>query len=203
MRKLIIAALVTSGLALTGCATVLPMVLGSVVQQGIGAAVGVATRGSASGRQLDTLPSGADLSLAGQDLITTASERFGSTALSQAQAAPTYLIAKRFVGMAPPPPQGAGPNWVPPTPTALLMRQPDGWMVATATGWRAAKADAAAELDRIFSNPQFWSESAYIPPCPDYGASVLLLKVPGRAETVRKSTCSSVAEKAVFAALGA
>jgi hypothetical protein len=76
-------------------------------------------------------------------------------------------------------------------------------MVATAMGWRAAKAEAMAELDRVLSNPQFWSESAYVPPCPDYGASLLLLKLPAKAETVRQSTCTSVAKKAVFAALGA
>jgi hypothetical protein len=76
-------------------------------------------------------------------------------------------------------------------------------MVATPAGWRPAKADAAAELNRIFVNPQFWSEPASVPPCPDYGASLLLLKLPGRAETVRNSTCTSIAEKAVFAALGA
>lgn len=153
-------------------------------------------------RPLDSLPAGANLALSRQDLMATASERFGAAALSQARATPAYLIAKRFAGMAPPPPQNAGPNWAPPTPIALLMKQSDGWMVATTTGWRPAKADAAAELDRVFSNPQFWSEPAYIPPCPDYGASLLLLKLPGKAETVRKSTCFSVSEKAVFAALG-
>lgn len=42
MRKLMIPTLIAGGLALSGCASVLPMVLGTVVQQGIGAA----TRGS-------------------------------------------------------------------------------------------------------------------------------------------------------------
>jgi hypothetical protein len=155
------------------------------------------------GRSLDSLPAGANLTLARQDLIATASERFGTAALSQARVAPAYLVAKRFQGMAPPPPPDAGPDWVPPSPAALLRRKADSWMVATATGWRPANANAAAELDRVFSNPQFWTEPAYVPPCPDYGASLLLLKLPGRGETVRKSTCTSLAEKAVFAALSA
>jgi outer membrane protein TolC len=45
MRKLLVPILVGSGLTLSGCATVLPMVLGTVLQQGVGAAVGAATRG--------------------------------------------------------------------------------------------------------------------------------------------------------------
>ena len=44
MRKLTTAILVTSGLAVSGCATVLPMVLSTVVSQGVGAAVGAAKR---------------------------------------------------------------------------------------------------------------------------------------------------------------
>ena len=44
MRKLMTPILVMSGLAISGCATVLPMVLSSVVQQGVGAAMGAAKR---------------------------------------------------------------------------------------------------------------------------------------------------------------
>jgi hypothetical protein len=152
---------------------------------------------------LDTDPGGDDLALTRTDLLATASARYGRQALGEALAASAYLIAKRFAGMAPPPPEGAGPDWVPPTPSALLMKGPDGWMVATGGGWRPAASDAAAELDRALADPRFWSEPAFIPPCPDYGSSVLLLKMPGREATVRKSTCTSAAEKAVFAALAA
>ncbi len=157
----------------------------------------------AIGRPLDTLPGGADLALVRDDLVSTAADRFGRQALDQALAGPAYLIAKRFAGMSPPPPPGAGPDWVPPTPAALLLRRPEGWRVATGDGWRPAKPDAAAELDRVLADPSFWREPAAIPPCPDYGASLLLLKVPGRAATTRRSSCTSVAEKAVFAALRA
>jgi hypothetical protein len=138
-----------------------------------------------------------------EDLIATASDRWGLEALAEARAAPTYLIAKRFAGMAPPPPPGAGPDWVVPTPAALLMRRPQGWLVATESGWRAAKAEAAAEIDKVLNDPRFWSEPTTNAPCPDSGASLLLLKAAGKAETVRRSYCSSVADKAVFAALGA
>ncbi len=48
MRKLMILVLVTSGLATSGCATVLPMVLSTVVQHGVGEAVGAAKRAGAS-----------------------------------------------------------------------------------------------------------------------------------------------------------
>ena len=154
-------------------------------------------------RPLDILPGGSSLALVRQDLLATAADRFGSEALDEAVAAPTYLVAKRFAGMAPPPPPDAGPGWRPPTPAALLVRRRDGWSVATPTGWRPADPEAAAELDQVLADPRFWSEPASIPPCPDYGASLLLLKAQGRAETVRNSACTSVSEKAVFAALRA
>jgi hypothetical protein len=83
------------------------------------------------------------------------------------------------------------------------MKRSEGWVVATGSGWRPAKPDAAAVVDQVIGDRRFWSEPAFIPPCPDYGASLLLLKITGRAIAIRKSTCTSVAEKAVFAALQA
>lgn len=153
------------------------------------------------GRPLDSLPAGADLSLVRQDLIASASERFGSHALYDARATSTYLIAKRFAGMAPPPPPGAAPNWMPPTPTVLLIKRPEGWMVASRSGWRRAKPEAAIELDRMLADRKFWIERPRILACPDYGATLLLLKMQGKAETVRKSTCPDIAEKIALAAL--
>ena len=105
--------------------------------------------------------------------------------------------------MAPPPPTGADVNWIPTPAAAMLIRRAEGWMVATRTGWRPADADAAAELDRIIADPGFWSEPVYTPPCPDFGASLLLLKTPAHAETVRNSTCMSNASRMVEAALRA
>jgi len=158
---------------------------------------------TAGGRPLDTLPAEADLTRVRQDLLATAGERFGATAVTEARGASTHLVVKRFVGMAPPPPPGAGVDWRPTPAAALLVRRAEGWMVATATGWRRADQEAADELDRIIAEPAFWSEPAYTPPCPDFGASLLLLKVPARDETVRNSTCMSQASRIVEAALRA
>ena len=155
----------------------------------------------ASGRPLDTLPGDADLVRVRDDLLATAADRFGAAALSEARAAPAHLVVKRFVGMAPPPPPGAGADWKLTPAAALLVRRADGWMVAAGTGWRRADQEAAAELDTIIADPTFWSEPAYTPPCPDFGASLLLLKAPRHSETVRNSTCTSRASRIVEAAL--
>lgn len=152
---------------------------------------------------LRALPAGDDLALVREDLAATVVSRFGADALRLAEAAPTYLVVKRFAGMPPPPPPGAPSNWTPPTPTALLMKRSDGWMVATATGWRPARDEPAGALDALLRDDRFWQEPATVPPCPDYGASLLRLKVPGRPETIRKSACTSVAEQLVMAGLRA
>ena len=154
-------------------------------------------------RPLEVLPTGFDAALVRSDLLATAREHYGAAAVERALSSPGQLVVKRFAGMAPPPPPGAGPDWRPPTPSALLVRENNGWQVATETGWRAARSEAAAELDTLLADPRFWSEPAYVPPCPDAGASLLLLKLPGRAEAVRNSTCTSLAERLVSAALRA
>src|SRR5215212_6523749 len=110
-----------------------------------------------SGRPLDTLPGDADLARAREDLLATAADRFGAAALSEARAAPAHLVVKRFVGMAPPPPPGAGADWKLTPAAALLVRRAEGWVVATGTGWRRADQEAAAELDTIIAHPAFWS----------------------------------------------
>jgi hypothetical protein len=163
----------------------------------------VATPQTAAARPLDTLPTETSLTVVRQDLLVTAEERFGAALLDAARKGPTHLIVKRFVGMAPPPPPGADVNWIPTPAAAMLLRRAEGWMAATRTGWRPANADAAAELDQIIGDPGFWTEPAYTPPCPDFGASLLLLTAPGEAETVRNSTCMSNASRLVEAALRA
>jgi hypothetical protein len=156
-----------------------------------------------SARPLDVFPGDAELTRVREDLLATASDRFGTATLAEARAAPAHLVVKRFVGMAPPPPPGAGADWRPTPAAALLVRRAEGWMVATGSGWRRADAEAASELDRIIADVAFWSEPAYTPPCPDFGASLLLLKVPGHNETVRNSMCMSQASRIVEAALRA
>ena len=185
--RLAFAALILAGVA--ACATPVP-----------GPA---ATADAAIDRPLDTLPAQAEPTLVREDLLATAADRFGAAMLSEARAAPTHLIVKQFMGIAPPPPPGAGVDWRPTPAAALLVRRAGGWMVAAGTGWRRADPDAAAELDRTIADPGFWSEAAYTSPCPDFGASLLLLKVLGKAETVRNSTCMSRASRMVEAALRA
>ena len=186
--QLALAALVLAGVA--GCAAPAPT-------------PDPVTADSGNPRPLDILPAEADLARVRADLLATAADRFGAAALSEARAAPTHLAVKRFVGMAPPPPPGAGADWRPMPAAALLVRRAQGWMAATGNGWRRADADAAIELDAIIADPAFWSEPAYTPPCPDFGASLLLLTVPGHSETVRNSTCMSRASRMVEAALRA
>jgi hypothetical protein len=161
------------------------------------------TTAEANSRPLDTLPGDADLARVREDLLATAADRFGAAALSEARAAPAHLVVKRFVGMAPPPPPGAGADWKLTPAAALLARRAEGWMVATGSGWRRADAEAASELDQLIADAAFWSEPAYTPPCPDFGASLLLLKTPGHSESVRNSMCTSGASRMVEAALRA
>lgn len=164
---------------------------------------GSGTAEAVSDRPLEVLPAEAGPALVRRDLLATAADRFGAAALAEARAAPTHLIVKRFAGMAPPPPPGAGMDWRPVPQAALLARRTAGWMVADDGGWRPADPGAAAELDRILVARAFWSEPAYTPPCPDFGASLVLLKAPGRPETVRNSTCMSRTADLVQAALRA
>lgn len=85
----------------------------------------------------------------------------------------------------------------------MLIREGSSWLAATLDGWRPANAEAVAELDHLLGDPRLWSEPSYTPPCPDFGANLLLLKVPGKPETVRNSLCISQAARVVEAALRA
>lgn len=152
-------------------------------------------------RPVETLPAGFDPVLVRSDLIATARNRYSQQAVDRALSSSTFLIVKRFAGMAPPPPPGAGPDWSAPTPSAMLIREGEQWLVATADGWRPADARAAAEIDALVAGGRLWSESGHVPPCPDFGASNLLLRVPGKAETVRKAQCTSAAASLVETAL--
>lgn len=157
----------------------------------------------ASGRPLETLPAGARLADVEADLLATARERFGAAAVDRALSSPIHLIAKRFAGMAPPPPPGAGAGWRPPTPSVLLYKESGTWWVATAGGWRQARAAASGELDLILGDRAFWSDPATVPACPDFGASNLLIKFPERARVVRSHQCISATSRAVGEALQA
>ena len=154
-------------------------------------------------RPLDTLPANARLSEVEADLLATARERYGDARIDRALAMPDHLIVKRFAGMAPPPPPGAGADWRPPTPSALLTKQSGRWLVATPDGWREANREATAEIDALLATEDFWNESASVPACPDFGASNLLLKVPSRARIVRSHQCTSATTRVIEAAFRA
>jgi hypothetical protein len=154
-------------------------------------------------RPLETLPGEAGPADAEADLLATARERYGSAALERALAAPTHVIVKRFAGRAPPPPPGAAPDWRPPTPSAMLIKEDGRWLAATPDGWRGANPEATAEIEAAIAGREFWSEPATNLPCPDAGALLLLLEAPTRERTVRLSRCTSIAQQIVLAALRA
>ena len=138
-----------------------------------------------------------------EDLLVTARDRFGETAVRQALAAPSHVIVKRFPGMPPPPPPGAGADWRPTNPVALLAKEGDRWFAATARGWREADAVATAVIEDTLTSEAFRVEPERIGPCPDYGASLLLAKVPGRQREVRSAHCTSQTDKIAYEALRA
>lgn len=152
---------------------------------------------------LETLPPGIELERIEQDLLATARDRFGENAVRQALAAPSHVIVKRFPGMPSPPPPNAGADWRPTIPTALLAKEGDRWFAATARGWREADAVATAVIEDTLTSETFRVEPERIGPCPDYGASLLLAKVPGRQREVRSAQCTSQTDKVVYEALRA
>ena len=141
------------------------------------------------------------------DLKTTAKERFGDGYYARAITSPTYLFAKHYVGLPPPPiAQPDGSYKYPPPPMAMLIRDASGWQVATATGYRQARPDKAAAIDAILGDKAFWAEPAWSQPgCTDAGGSLLMLKVPQRARIVRQGACGATqrTERLVFLALEA
>lgn len=137
------------------------------------------------------------------DLLGTARERYGEAALARALNSSTYLIAKRYVGFPPPPPPGAGADWKPPSPSALMLKEGGAWLVATTEGWRQARPEVATELNGILAARSFWDEPPLIPACPDYGSANLLLKMPGHQRMVRSAYCVGETDRAVSAALRA
>ena len=152
-------------------------------------------------KPLEALLPGIELEQVEEDLLVTARDRFGETAVRQALAAPSHVIVKRFPGRPPQPPADAGPDWRPMIPVALLAKEGDTWFAATARGWREADAVATSEIEDTLTSGAFRVEPDRIGPCPDYGASLLLAKVPGRQREVRSAWCTSQTDKVVYEAL--
>lgn len=154
-------------------------------------------------RPLEALPPGVGLKLVEQDLLVTARDRFGETAVRQALAAQSHVIVKRFPGRPPEPPADAGRDWRPTLAVALLAKEGERWFAATPRGWREADAVATAVIEETLTSEAFRVEPEQIGPCPDYGTALLLAKVPGRLREVRSAGCASQADKVVYEALRA
>ena len=138
------------------------------------------------------------------DLLTTARVRFGEPAVRRALGSPAYLFAKHYPGMMPPPPPNAGSNWrYPDVPMSILIRANGQWLAATPSGFRRANMEAVKGIETILNDRQFWAEPEWgRPGCTDAGASIFMLKVPGRTEIIRRGVCgpAPLGERLVFQA---
>jgi hypothetical protein len=137
------------------------------------------------------------------NLLATARERYGEANVRRALAAPTYLFAKLYHGMLPPPAPGAPPYQPPMT---LLIRENGQWLAASADGFRPAAPAAMAPVDALLADSAFWAAPEWSDQrCPDAGATMLMLKVPGRPEVIRSGNCGNArpTEQLVYEALGA
>jgi len=88
----------------------------------------------------------------------------------------------------------------------MLIRENGQWLAATATGFRPVKPEKAARIDAVLADPAFWAEPAWAQPgCTDAGGSLLMLKVPQRAQIVRQGACGATqrTERLVFFSLDA
>jgi hypothetical protein len=138
-----------------------------------------------------------------RELLVTARERFGEATVRRALATPTYIFAKFYHGMLPPP-QPGDPPYKP--PMALLVRDNGKWLAATSGGFRPARSEITVQLDTLLASRDFRATPVTGGPgCTDAGASLLMLKVPERPETVRTGTCGTTAsnERVAMLALDA
>lgn len=144
-----------------------------------------------SGPEPDQIEWGYNRAVIERDLLTTARARLGEATVRRALAADAYLFAKSYAGMLPPPPPNAGPDWhYPVPPFTLLFHEGQGWLVATKDGARPAQPAAITEIRALLSDPLFWRQPDWAGPgCTDAGASLLMLKLPGRPESVRRGAC--------------
>ena len=158
-------------------------------------------------RPTDSAAARFDAARVQSDLETTARQRFGDALVDRVLASPTYVFAKHYWGLPPPPKvQPDGSYKYPDPPMAMLVFENGNWLVATPGGLRPAKAEQAAQIDAILKDRLFWAEPAWSnPTCTDAGGSLLMLKVPVRPRIVRQGACGAtqLTERLVFRALDA
>ena len=169
-------------------------------------AVSPATRTIPIGAEPEQLESGFDRAAIERDLLLTARARVGEAAIRRALAADAYIFAKYYPGMMPPPPPGMPANWRPKFPFMLLFKEKGSWLVSTAEGPRNANPQAMAKVEALLAGDPFWRQPNWTAPqCTDAGASLLLVKLPNRGETLRRGSCgeTELTQSLVLAALEA
>jgi hypothetical protein len=140
------------------------------------------------------------------DLEKSARTKFGAALTDQALAAPTFLLAKHYMGLPPPAilqPDGTYSFAEP--PMSMLIRRDGQWLAARAgLGFVPVAAEKASAIDLLLRNDRLWSEPDHgRPTCTDAGASLLWLRTAGRRAVTRKGACGAtqLTEKLVLQAL--
>lgn len=182
--------------------SLLPLVLAACTQTGSTNSV----RLLPVGPEPEQLEAGFDRAAIERDLFLSARSRFGEAAIRRAFAADNYIFAKYYPGMMPPPPRGMPADWRPKFPFVLLFEEKGQWLAATPSGVRPANAPAMDKVRAALSDGRFWRQPNWTPPrCTDAGASLLLIKVKGRREALRRGSCgeTELTQRLVLAALEA
>ena len=163
-----------------------------------------ATRLIPIGAEPEQLEAGFDRAAIERDLMLTARNRVGEATIRRALGADSYLFAKYYPGMMPPPPPDMPANWRPKFPFMLLFQENGRWLAATDAGVRTANEHAVSRIAGLVADEAFWRQPNSTPPqCTDAGASLLLIKLPNRAETLRRGSCGAteLTQRLVAAAL--
>ena len=142
------------------------------------------------------------------DLEKSARQKFGAALTDQALAAPTFILAKHYMGLPPPAIlQPDGTYTFADPPMAMLVRRDGQWLTARAgQGWVPVASDKAGAIDLLLRDARFWNEPDHSrPTCTDAGASLLWLKAPERRAITRRGACGAtqLTEKMVLQALEA
>jgi len=126
------------------------------------------------------------------DVEGSVREGFGDGTFQRAIAAEASVMAKLYQGLPPPPVQQPDGSWkYPDPPLAVVLRENGRWYRADAAGVRAVQPAVAAEIEQLLASPQLWAEAERVAQggCTDGGSSLLVIRYPGRGNTVRQGTC--------------
>ena len=150
------------------------------------------TRLIPSGPEPEQLEAGFDRAVIERDLLLTARSRVGEAAIRRALASQAYIFAKFYPGMMPPPPPGMPHDWKPKFPFTMLFRENGRWLVAAGNEVRSANAASVSRIEALLADEAFWRQPNWTAPqCTDAGASLLLIKLPRRTETLRRGSCGA------------